>query len=75
MISHSLRNMFGSLGFAYAFAFCQNEWSLKIFRNVLWKMSFKNDKIYQSFWGVWGVPKQNQQKNQNKLKLINNGSY
>ena len=51
MIGHSLKNMFDSLGFAYDFAFCQNKWSLKIFQNVLWNMSFKNDKIYQSFWG------------------------
>ena len=55
MISHSLKNMFDSLGFAYDFAFCQNKWSLKIFQNVLWKMSFKNYKIYQSCLGV-GVP-------------------
>ena len=45
-------NMFDSLGFASGFAFCQNKWSLKIFPNVLWSMSFKNDNIYQSFQGV-----------------------
>ena len=54
MIGHSLNNIFDSLGFTYDFIFCQNKWSLKIFQNVLWTMSFKNDKIYQSFWG--GVP-------------------
>ena len=61
MIGHSLKNMFVSLGFAYDFAFCQNKWSLKIFQNVFRAMSFKNDKIYQSFWGV-GVQKQYQKK-------------
>ena len=45
-------NIFYSLGFAYDFVFCQNKWPLKIFRNVLWSMSFKNDQIHQSFWGV-----------------------
>ena len=55
MIGHSLKNMFDSFGFAHDFAFCQNKWSLKIFQNVLWTMSFKNDKTYQSFfWG--GIP-------------------
>ena len=44
--------MFDSLGFAYDFAFCQNKWSLKIFQNVLWSMSFKNANIYQSFLGA-----------------------
>ena len=57
MIGHSLKNMFDSLGFAHDFAFCQNKWSLKIFQNVSWKMSFKNDKIYQSFWGGRGPTK------------------
>ena len=61
MIGHSLKNMFDSLGFAYDFAFCQNKWSLKNFQNVLWSMSFKNDKIYQSVWGG-GVPKKYQKK-------------
>ena len=56
MIGHSSKNMFDSLGFAYDFAFCQNKWSLKIFQNVLWSMSFENAKIYQSFWG-WGPKK------------------
>ena len=51
MIGQSLKNIFASLGFAYDFAFSQKRWSLKIFQNVLWKMSFKNDKIYQSVWG------------------------
>ena len=51
MIGHSLKNMFDSFGFAHDFAFCQNKWSLEIFQNVLWKMSFKNEKIYQSVWG------------------------
>ena len=50
MMSHSLKIIFDSLGFAYDFAFCQNKWSLKIFQNVLWKMSFKNEKK-QSVWG------------------------
>ena len=58
MIGHSLKNIFESLGFTYDFAFCQNTWSLKNFQNVLWSMSFKNDKIYKSFWGVGGFPKQ-----------------
>ena len=49
MIGHSLKNIVDSLGFAYDFAFCQNKWSSKIFQNVLWSMSFKNDNIYQSF--------------------------
>ena len=52
MIGHSLKNIVYSLGVAYDFAFCQNKWSLKIFQNVLWKMSFENDKIYQSVWGT-----------------------
>ena len=51
MIGHYLKNMYVSFGFTYDFAFCQNKLSLKNFQNVLWKMSFKNDKIYQSFWG------------------------
>ena len=51
MIGHSLKKIVVSLGFAYDFAFCQNKWSLKIFQNVLWSMSFKNDKIYKSVWG------------------------
>ena len=55
MIGHSLQNIFDSLGFAYAFAFCQNNGSLKIFQNVFWKKSFKNTKRYQSFGGI---PKQ-----------------
>jgi hypothetical protein len=44
-------NIFVSLGFAYDFAFCQNKWSLKIFLNVLWSMSFENDKLDNYFWG------------------------
>ena len=60
MIGHSLKKT-DSLGFAYDFAFCQNKWSFKIFQNVSWSKSFKNDKIYQSFWG-WGS-----QKNQKKI--------
>ena len=62
MIGHSLKNIFDSLGFAYDFAFCQNKWSSKIFQNVSWSMSFKNDNIYQSFWGGGGpnkISKQN----------------
>ena len=51
MIGHSLKNTFDSLGFAYDFAFCQNKWSLKVFQNVLWSMYFKNDKVYNFFWG------------------------
>ena len=42
MIGHSLKNIFDSLGFAYDFAFCQNNGSLKIFQNVLWKKSNTN---------------------------------
>ena len=57
MIGHSLKNMFDSLGFAYYFAFCQNNGSLKTFQNVFWTMSFKNDKIYQSVWGGGGSKK------------------
>ena len=57
MIGHSLKNIFDSLGFAYDFAFCQNNGSLKIFQNVSWSMSFKNDNIYQSFWGGGGPKK------------------
>ena len=57
MIGHSLKNIFDSLGFAYDFAFCQNKWSSKIFQNVLWSMSLKNDNIYQSFWGGGGFQK------------------
>ena len=52
MIGHSLKNMFDSLGFAYDFAFCQNNGSLKIFQNVFWKKSFKHGKRYQVFWGA-----------------------
>ena len=47
---------FDSLGFTYDFAFCQNKWSLNIFQNVPWQMSFKNDKIYQSFFWEGGIP-------------------
>ena len=61
MIGHSLKNIFGSLVFAYDFAFCQNKWPLKIFQDVLWTMSFKNDNIYQSFLGG-GPPKTYQKK-------------
>ena len=60
MIGHSLKNIFDSLGFAYDFAFCQNNGSSKNLQNVSWKMSFKNDNIYQSFWGRGS--KQNFQK-------------
>ena len=59
MIGHSLKNIFDSLGFAYDFAFCQNNGSLKIFQNVFWKKSFKNANRYQSFWGF---PKNNIKK-------------
>ena len=63
MIGHSLTNIFDSLGFAYYFAFCQNKWSLKNLQNLSWGMSFKNDKIYQSFWGGgWGVGPNKYQK-------------
>ena len=51
MIGHSLKNIFDSLGFAYDFAFCQNNGSLKIFKNVFWNKSFKNAKRYQVVWG------------------------
>ena len=51
MIGDSLKNMFDPLGFAYDFAFCQNNGSLMIFQNVFWKKSFKNANRYQSFWG------------------------
>ena len=62
MIGDSLENIFGSLGFAYGFAFCQNTGSLKIFQNAFWKKSFKNANRYQSFFG--GIPtKKYQQKN------------
>ena len=50
MISHSLNKLDPS-GFAYDFAFWQNKWSLEIFQNVLWEMSFKNDKIYHFMEG------------------------
>ena len=62
MIGHSLKNIFDSLGFTYDFAFCKNKWSSKIFQNVPWSMSFKNDNIYQSFFGGGG-PKQTFKKN------------
>ena len=55
MIGHSLKNIFVSLGFAYDFAFCQNNGPLKIFQNVFWKKSFKNAKRYQYLLG--GLPK------------------
>ena len=41
IISDSLKNIFGSLEFAYGFAFCQNNGSLKIFQNVLWEKSLQ----------------------------------
>ena len=41
MIGHSLKNMFDSFGFAYDFAFSQNNGSLKNFRNVFWKNLWK----------------------------------
>ena len=66
MIGHSLKSIFDLLGFAYDFAFCQNKWSLNIFQNVLWKVSFKNDKIYQSFWGGGGS-KTNMKKNRGSV--------
>ena len=62
MIGHSFKNMLVSLGVAYDFAFCQNRWSLKIFQNVLWSMSCKNAKIYQSVWGVGGSNKKSKRK-------------
>ena len=37
MIGDSLKNIFDSFGFAYDFALCQNNGSLKIFKKVLWK--------------------------------------
>ena len=61
MICHSLKNIFGSLISAYDFAFCQNNGSLKIFQNVLWKKPFNNANRYQSFVG--GFPKQNIETN------------
>ena len=62
MIGHSLKNIFDSLGFAYDFAFCQNKWSSKNLQNVSWKMSFKNDNIYQSFQEGGGDGKNFQKK-------------
>ena len=50
MIGDSLKNIFDPLGFAYDFAFCQNNGSLKIFQNVFWNKSFKNAKRHQVFW-------------------------
>ena len=70
MIGHSLKNMFDSLGFAYDFAFCQNKWSLKIFQNVLWKMPFNNDKIYQSFWVGGGYKKYQKQNSKSDLSFV-----
>ena len=55
MIGDSSKNVFVALGFAYDFAFCQNNGSLKIFQNVFWKKSFKNANRYKSFFGG-GVP-------------------
>ena len=52
MIGHSLKNIFDSLGFAYDFAFCQNNGSLKIFQNVSWTMSLKMIKYTNLFWEV-----------------------
>ena len=60
MISHSLKNIFDSFGFAYDFAFCPNKWSLKNFQNVLWKKSFKNAKRYQ--FGGGASPQKYQKK-------------
>ena len=57
MIGHSLKNIFDSLGFAYDVAFCQNTGSLNIFKNVLWKKSFKNANRYQSFFFGGGFPR------------------
>ena len=57
MIGHSLKNMLIRWDLLYDFAFCQNKWSLKIFQNVLWTMSFKNAKIYQYFLGGGGPKK------------------
>ena len=54
MIGHSLKNIFDSLGFTYDFAFCQNNGSSKILQNLPWSMSFKNDRIYQGFFGGRG---------------------
>ena len=51
MIGDSLKNIFGSLGFAYDFAFCQRNGSLKIFQNVFWKKSFTNANRYIFFGG------------------------
>ena len=56
MISDYLKNIFDSLGFAYEFAFCQNNGSLKIFQSVFWNKSFKNAEKYQHVFG--GIPKQ-----------------
>ena len=68
MIGHSSKNIFDSLGFTYDFAFCQNKWSLKNLQHLSWEMSFKNDKIYQSFW-VGGGSKKN-----TKTKQVFGGS-
>ena len=61
-------NIFDSLGFTYDFAFCQNKWSLKLFQNLLWNMSFENDKIYQSLWGGGGSKKSNKNLAEELLK-------
>ena len=52
MIGDSLNFCLDSLGFAYDFAFCQNNGSPKIFQNVFWKKSSKNAKRYQVCWGA-----------------------
>ena len=54
MIGDSLKNIFDPQGFAYDFAFCQNNGSPKIFQNVFWKKSFKNAKKHQVVFG--GIP-------------------
>ena len=55
--------MFDPLGFADDFAFSQNKWTLKIFQNVLWGMSLKNDKIYHVFGGWGGGGRKNIKQN------------
>ena len=62
MLGDSLKNMFDSLGFAYDFAFCRNNGSLKIFQNVLWNKSFNDANRYQSFFFRGGDPQQNIKK-------------
>ena len=54
MIGHSFKNIFDSLGFAYDFAFCQNNGSPNI-EIIPWKKNLYTLRNDDLFGGVWWV--------------------